>query len=201
MNVIIPHIAIVDPNTLAVLGLTHLLETVMPMAHIDSYASFTELAANRPERYVHYFVEMRTVLANMPFFLTHRVKTIVLTESSDVIPALDRFHAICTNQPEKSLLRSLLMLEQHAHADGRNLPAMPAATQETDIPLLSQREMEVLALVVKGNINKEIADRLNISQATVVTHRKNITAKLGLKSVSSLTIYAVMHGLVNINDV
>ena len=200
MTVIIPHIAIVDPNTLAVLGLKHLLESVMPMAHIDSFASFAELSASHPDRYFHYFVDMRIVLANMQFFIERRVKTIVLTESSESMSALDKFHAICVNQPEKMLLRSLLALEQHAHSHGRNLPTMPNAEPDTS-NLLSQREMEVLALVVKGNINKEIADTLNISLATVVTHRKNITIKLGIKNVSALTIYAVMHGIVNIGDI
>ena len=67
--------------------------------------------------------------------------------------------------------------------------------------ILSNRETEVMSLIVQGYINKEIADRLNISLATVVTHRKNIMEKLGIKSVSALTIYAVMHGYVDINKI
>ena len=43
---------------------------------------------------------------------------------------------------------------------------------------------------------EEIADKLNISLTTVITHRKNITEKLGIKSVSGLTIYAVMNGYI-----
>ena len=66
---------------------------------------------------------------------------------------------------------------------------------------LSVREVEVMSLVVKGFINKEIADRLNISLATVVTHRRNIMEKLGIRSVSALTVYAVMHGYVDINEI
>ncbi len=58
-----------------------------------------------------------------------------------------------------------------------------------------------MALIVQGLINKEIADRLNIALSTVVTHRKNIMDKLGLRSVSALTIYAVMHGYVDINKI
>ena len=62
--------------------------------------------------------------------------------------------------------------------------------------MLSQREVEVLRLIASGHINKEIADKLAISLNTVLTHRKNITAKLGIKSVSGLTFYAMMNGLV-----
>lgn len=65
---------------------------------------------------------------------------------------------------------------------------------------LSQREVDVLRLVAMGHINKEIADRLDISFNTVLTHRKNITAKLGIKSVSGLGVYALMNGIVSEAD-
>lgn len=61
---------------------------------------------------------------------------------------------------------------------------------------LSAREIQVLTLVVSGSINKEIAAELAISVNTVLTHRKNITAKLGIKTVSGLTLYALMHGYI-----
>jgi DNA-binding NarL/FixJ family response regulator len=67
--------------------------------------------------------------------------------------------------------------------------------------ILSDREIEVMNLIVQGFINKEIADKLNIGLSTVVTHRRNIMDKLGVKSVSALTIYAVMHGYVDINSI
>lgn len=56
---------------------------------------------------------------------------------------------------------------------------------------LSDREIEVLTQMVKGMANKEIADILNISIHTVISHRKNITEKTGIKSLSGLTIYAI----------
>jgi DNA-binding CsgD family transcriptional regulator len=90
------------------------------------------------------------------------------------------------------------MLEQHAHGNGKNLPPMPQMLQQK---ILSDRELEVLALIVQGYINKEIADKLNIGLTTVITHRKNIMDKLGMKSVSALTIYAVMHGYVDIHQI
>ena len=58
-----------------------------------------------------------------------------------------------------------------------------------------------MSLIVKGFINKEIGNMLNISLATVVTHRRNIMDKLGLKSVSALTIYAVTRGYVDIGEI
>ena len=66
----------------------------------------------------------------------------------------------------------------------------------SDSPQFQLSEIEVLVLITKGLINKEIADKLNISLTTVITHRKNITEKLGIKSVSGLTIYAVMNGYI-----
>lgn len=196
-----PRIAIVDPNTLAVLGLTHLLESVMPVMHIDSFGSFAELEANHPEQYFHYFVDVRVVLANMPFFQQMRHKTIVLASSAaDNTAPLSSLHTICTSLPPKQLLRSILMLEQHAHAHGRNLPSLPPVETNISAPL-SPREIEVLSLIVKGFINKEIADQLNLSLPTIISHRKNLMSKLGMRSVSALTIYAVMHGYVGVDEI
>jgi len=65
---------------------------------------------------------------------------------------------------------------------------------------LTEREIEILKLVALGNASKEIADRLNISTHTVVTHRKNITEKLGIKSISGLTVYAILNKIINTNE-
>lgn len=73
-------------------------------------------------------------------------------------------------------------------------------SQAGPVPDLSQREVDVLRLVAMGYINKEIADRLDISFNTVLSHRKNITAKLGIKSVSGLGVYALMNGIVAESD-
>ena len=62
---------------------------------------------------------------------------------------------------------------------------------------LSNREIEVLKLISQGFINKEIADKLNISLNTVLSHRKNITSKLGIKTVSGLTFYSIANGYIN----
>lgn len=66
---------------------------------------------------------------------------------------------------------------------------------------LSERERDVLVLVAKGLANKEIADSLNISIHTVISHRKNIAHKTGIKSVAGLTVYALLNNLLDPSDV
>jgi len=66
---------------------------------------------------------------------------------------------------------------------------------------LSDRERDVLVLVAKGLSNKEIADELNISVHTVMSHRKNISHKTGIKSVAGLTVFALLNNLLDRNDV
>lgn len=193
-----PKIAIIDPNTLSALGLKSILQNVMPIMTVDTFGSFIELKANHPDEYFHYFVAMNIVLENKTFFLERRRKTIVLTLSLDTMSQLSDFHSLCVNVPESELVRSLLVLQQHAHGKGEHLPPMPEILRRK---ILSDREIEVMTLIVQGYINKEIADKLNIGLATVITHRKNIMEKLGMKSVSALTIYAVMHGYVDINKI
>ncbi|MCT4645817.1 MAG: response regulator transcription factor [Carboxylicivirga sp.] len=72
---------------------------------------------------------------------------------------------------------------------------------DNDSALLSERETEVLKTVALGYSNKETAEKLFISINTVISHRKNITEKLGIKTIAGLTVYAVMHDLIKPEDV
>lgn len=79
------------------------------------------------------------------------------------------------------------------------------AVQQEDSELghqerLTEREIEVLKLLTAGNSNKEIADQLNISTHTVISHRKNLSQKTGIKSVSGLTIYAVVKNIITLDN-
>jgi DNA-binding NarL/FixJ family response regulator len=72
-----------------------------------------------------------------------------------------------------------------------------AAEEENCEPtVLTERESEITALIASGLTNKEIAEELHLSHHTVHTHRKNIIKKLGVKSVSELTVYAMNVGLI-----
>lgn len=192
-----PKVVIVTSNTLAQIGLRQLLQSVMPTIEVDTLGSFAELTANNPDRYFHYFVSTEIVVSERAFFLERRRKTIVLTTTQKETAQLTDFHSLYINQPESQLLHALLQLEQHAHRGGRNLPPSMMTGTSSHQPL-SRREIEVMALIVQGYINKEVADKLHIGLSTVITHRRNIMEKLGVKSVSALTIYAVTHGYVDI---
>lgn len=66
---------------------------------------------------------------------------------------------------------------------------------------LSEREIDVLKLLVQGDSNKVIAEKLFLSIHTVNTHRKNIIHKTGIKSVAGLTIYAVLQNIITLENV
>lgn len=65
---------------------------------------------------------------------------------------------------------------------------------------LTAREIDVLILLAKGMMSKEIAAQLNLSVHTVTTHRKNITRKTGIKSVAGLAVYAMLNNLTDATE-
>ncbi len=75
-----------------------------------------------------------------------------------------------------------------------------AQNPKSDINELSTRERDILTAVAKGKTNKEIADEFNISIYTVISHRRNISQKLGINSIPGLTVYAIMNKLVDMSD-
>ena len=188
-----PEIAIIEQNTLAALGLRTIIEELIPDTVIRTFASFGQLTDDTPDMYAHYFVSAQIYFAHTAFFLERKPKTIVL--SSGEQPQLNGVPTLDCTLPQDRLVKTIVSLRRYGHRPN----AHPAVSNtEHD---LSPREIEVLVLVTKGYINKEIAERLNISLTTVISHRKNITEKLGIKSVSALAIYAVMHGYVNPDSV
>lgn len=83
----------------------------------------------------------------------------------------------------------------------RSAVTAPRDNAATEGPELSAREKDILICVAKGLINKEIADLYNISIHTVITHRRNITRKTGIKTVAGLTVYAILNNLIDPSSV
>ena len=184
-----PEIAIADSNTLSCMGLQSLLEEIIPMAVIRVFSSFEELMDDTPDMYAHYFVSAQIYFEHTAFFLPRKPKTIVLA-NGDNQPQLAGIPTLNIYQDEKTLIKNILQLHQFGHKGGHShshphghphgATAHPCGNPHADSEHdLSPREIEVLVLITKGLINKEIADKLNISLTTVISHRKNITEKLG----------------------
>lgn len=86
-----------------------------------------------------------------------------------------------------TLIKSLLITNQLSNKNN------------TQKKFLSDREIDVLKLLIDGNSNKKIAESLNISVNTIISHRKNISQKTGINSVSGLTIYAIINKIISID--
>jgi regulator of cell morphogenesis and NO signaling len=92
-------------------------------------------------------------------------------------------------------------IKQHNRIRYRILSPVVAGMEKESNKNLSSREIEVLRQIVKGETNKEVADHLCISLNTVLTHRKNITSKLGIKTIPGLTFYAITNGVISGNEI
>lgn len=80
------------------------------------------------------------------------------------------------------------------------LISQPYEDSETK-PELTQRETDIVVCVAKGMTNKQIAEEFCLSTHTIMTHRRNISAKLQIHSPAGITVYAIANKLVNIKDI
>lgn len=187
-----PKMAIITQSTLEGIGLAGLLGRIMPVGEVEIFNTLDALMMeHRPEEYIHFFISSRTLMENANFFLS-RPRTIVLTHGKEKLP-LEGFHTLNVQQPEELLVRDVLAMASRGHRP-------PSDTQARQTPL-TPRETEVLCFVVRGLLNKEIADKMGVAVTTIISHRKNLTRKLGMRSVGALTVYAVTHGLINLEDI
>lgn len=95
---------------------------------------------------------------------------------------------------EDEIMLPALAIEQEENNDR-------SAEELSEVEELSAREKDVLVQIVKGLSNKEIADALCLSTHTVMSHRKNIVRKLNIHSTAGLTIYAIVNGIVNLDNI
>ena len=203
-----PAIAILIPDTLAGIGLSDIIHRMMPGAETVLFSSFTDLEQYpEADAFFHYFVSAQVLLSSASFFLKRQHKTIVVVQGDESRMLPKGFHYLNVLQTEKELVRNILQLAQSSHgAHGRppevvQMAQCPKPEEQEGAPLLTLRECDVLRGIVQGFINKEIAENLGVSVATVITHRKNLTEKLGTRSVSALTIYAVTHGIIRSDEI
>lgn len=190
-------------DTLCAIGLRSIFETAFGIkAYIGDEFYIDSFTATKEPHF--FFVDSTTLIANHGFFLPRKAKTVLLTHDNT---HSDDFTTLCTNDSESDIINTINSLltcgqEEEKNAIKRDKAELAQRLASVSIlykdttSALSQRETEVLRLIASGKINKEIAQELNISINTVLSHRKNLTAKLGIKSISGLTFYAMMNGIV-----
>ena len=198
-----PQMVIISENTLNAMALRSLLAEIAKGLDVVCYSSLEEYQRAEAEGVPHFFVSADVVFRNSEFFREYVRRTVVITDGEAASFVQSGFKTIDVRWSEQAIAREILSIHSVGHPRGyqANHPmgghphAVAVQTQ------LSQREQEVLALMVKGYINKEIADRLNISLATVIFHRNNISEKLQTRSIGRLTIYAVLNGIVSLSEI
>lgn len=184
-----PRFAILSPHALVAIGLKSLLERIAPGVEVTLFGSLEELQAEeRHEHFFHYFVEASWAWKEDSFFREKLHRTILLVEG-DPQPECAGCHCLNICQSEAALVSDLLRIYHRGHsARGASMRHTRPERQ------LTAREADVLRLLARGLINKQIADRLGVRLTTVISHRRNLSRKLGIRSASALAIYAVMNG-------
>lgn len=200
----VPQIAIISANTLEAMTLRSLLSDITPGVDVVCYHTIEEYTAAAPV-VAHLFVSAKVLFENMELFRPLLRRTMVITEGDNTPFAQSGIRTIDATASESAIVRQILFIHQAGHPTGRHPHEMHKDGAERknsdEVSLLSQREKEVLALLVKGYINKEIADKLNISLTTAIFHRNNISEKLKTRSLGRLTIYAVLNNIVSLSDI
>ncbi len=175
-------IAIITGDTLIATGLKHLLFNLFDI-EAKLYASANEIQRNSDFTTMDLLItDSLQYAANPGFFIPRRSRIVIIADTDS-----------CDDN-------TCFMLNRYAN-ESSLIARITGIIEQTCATIstgndLSQREIDVLSQVARGYTNKEIADRLNISINTVLTHRKNITSKLGIKSVSGLSVYAMMNGYI-----
>lgn len=180
-------ILIISQNQLEAHGLASIL-----MEHFSPLTVFIS-SAPKHQHLAHadfIFLSKKLYLKQKNSFEQYHKRIILIDEGEGTEPRGTTCPVLMSTQPETVLIEKL-----------RTLLSYNSKQKEFNENELSPRERDVLKLVAQGLLNKEIAETLNISLHTVISHRKNITRKLGIKTVAGLTLYALMNGIIAPHDV
>lgn len=191
------NIAIIEPSSIVYEGLSNILLQESCNYNIYHFDTIEEVFSENPTGEIDLVIANPSAIKNgVKISNSHKkngapVIWAALIYSFFERELIDSFDAIIqiTDPPE--------MITRTIH----NLVSVKCQCRtENNREQLTPRETDVLKQLVQGLSNKEIADQLNISIHTVVSHRKNIVQKTGIKSQSGLTIYAISNNIINIDD-
>ncbi len=191
------HVAIFDHSPVVSAGFHSILSRISRVKRISQVSSFEELEAVFMRDSCH------LVLINPAYIQLYPAQ---FQQAKNRLECIRWIGVIYAHFPASLLAKLDNTVDVYDTADAieermnRWIDVESDGHQHNSRDTLTDREIEVLKLLAAGNSNKEIADKLNISTNTVITHRKNISQKTGIKSVSGLTIYAVTQNLISLDD-
>lgn len=189
-----PCFAIIDRNTLSYVALRHVLQNMFSHVDVFAYNTIEEFIRDSNRHFIHFFVSSDILFCNAEEFDTLKEQTTVLYPGSSASLERNGYRVMDISVSEEKIIEQLHHLQNIGNTGGEK-------TTDDVIDKLSQREKEVLKLIVKGRLNKEVADELKISLPTAIFHRNNICDKLHTRSVGKMTVMAVLSGLVDINEI
>ncbi len=194
-----PCFAIVDRNTLESTALKDILWELFNHVEIYVYNSMDAFIRDSNRHFVHFFVSSELLFANSEEFDTLKMMTTVLADGENPNLNQSGYMTLDITESEECIMKRLMHVQKMGHYG--EAQTKPDEDEESIKDKLSDREKDVLRLMVKGLINKEIAKELNISSTTVIFHRNNICTKLQTRSIGKLTIYAVLSGIISIKEI
>lgn len=181
------HITLLLPDSLQRMGIHYLLDNFFAPVSIVSIDNPSELTGGMEAMADFFITNAESFALHLDFFVMRRNKTIIVSSQASSLPN----HLYQADTQENIIYKLQDIFTEKSDN---------ASSNEAN-KSLSTREIEILKLITQGNTSKEIADKLFISLNTVLTHRKNITSKLGIKTVSGLTYYAIMNGIVSVEEI
>ncbi len=190
-----PCLAIIDHNTLSRTALLDIIRETFGNIEVYSYGTMESFIRDSNRHFVHFFVSSDILFRHIDEFETLQNQTTVMCEGPNRRFEAAGYDVLDISQPVKEIIGKLTIIKLVSRYE----EVLPKATRIKET--LSSREKEVLRLMVKGLINKEIAKELEISLPTAIFHRNNICDKLQTRSIGRLTIFAVMSGIIDINEI
>lgn len=184
-------VALILSEALRSIGLEQVIREVTEGASFKHFRHFDHFQKiDEAEPFDVAFVESDQAALFRDYFRTRRTHLVIVTNS--LLPTFQ------SDGTENVATISAQAMEEELYRHLQDVFAQYEKIQDNSSEKeLSPREVDVLKEVARGSTNKEIADELNISMNTVMSHRKNITAKLNIKTVSGLTFYALVNGIIS----
>ncbi len=175
-------------------GMVTILNRIPGAVVLQEFDTFPPLAAFLKHHRTGFLVISQSIFDNATdLFLSNASlleRTILVTDLPERIVAGEVHASIHPKESKDKIIGTIKGI-----LDSRS--GQPADSQAFK---LSEREKTIVRLISMGLTNKQIADQLYLSAHTVITHRKNISSKLGIKSVSGLTIYAIVNNIITIDE-